>query len=54
MKKVSTVAPKQSRNISRQKLTIAMDLGDSNSWYYVVDEAGQIHLERRIRRSAKA
>jgi hypothetical protein len=28
MKKVSTVAGKQSRNISEQKLTIGLDLGD--------------------------
>ena len=42
MKKVSTVATKQSRNISRQKLTIGLDLGDRNSWYCVLDDAGQI------------
>src|ERR1039457_356024 len=41
MKKVSTVAVKQGRNISQQKLTIGLDLGDRNSWYCVVDEAGQ-------------
>src|SRR4030095_9617888 len=34
MKKVSTVATKQSRNISRQRLTIGLDLGDRNSWYW--------------------
>ncbi len=28
MKKVSTVAVKQSRNFSQQKLTIGLDLGD--------------------------
>jgi hypothetical protein len=28
MKKVSTVAAKQSRNNSQQKLTIGLDLGD--------------------------
>jgi hypothetical protein len=32
MKKVSTAAAKQSRNISQQKLTIGLDLGDRNSW----------------------
>ena len=47
MKKVSTVAAKQSRNISQQKLTIGLDLGDRNSWYCVVDESGQIRLEQR-------
>ena len=54
MKKVSTVATKQSRNISQQKLTIGLDLGDRNSWYCVVDEAGQIQLEQRVRTTAKA
>ena len=38
MKKVSTVVAKQSRNISRQRLTIGLDLGDRNSWYCVLDD----------------
>ena len=54
MKKVSTVATKQSRNISQQKLTVGLDLGDRNSWYCVVDEAGQVQLEQRVRTTAKA
>jgi transposase len=54
MKKVSTAAVKQSRNISQQKLTIGLDLGDRNRWYCVVDEAGQIQLEQRVRTNAKA
>ncbi|HEU0368477.1 MAG TPA: IS110 family transposase [Candidatus Acidoferrum sp.] len=54
MKKVSTAAARQSRNICQQKLTIGLDLGDRNSWYCVVDEAGQIQLEQRVRTSAKA
>src|ERR1700756_1839769 len=54
MKKVSTVATKQSRNISRQKLTMGLDLGDRNSWYCVLDEAGRIQLEQRVRTTAKA
>ena len=41
MKKVSTAAAKQSRNISQPKLTIGLDLGDRTSWYCVLDEAGQ-------------
>ena len=52
MKKPSTAATKQSRNIS-QKLTIGLDLGDRNSWYCVVDEAGQIQLGQRVRTNAK-
>jgi transposase len=54
MKKVSTAARKQSRNISRQKLTIGLDLGDRNSWYCVLDETGQIQLEQRVRTTVKA
>src|SRR5438270_6846758 len=54
MKKVSIRAAAQSRNISQQKLTIGLDLGDRNSWYCVVDETGQIQLEQRVRTSAKA
>jgi transposase len=44
----------QSRNISQQKLTIGLDLGDRHCWYCVVDEAGQIQLEQRVRTNAKA
>jgi transposase len=54
MKKVSIVTAVRSRNIPQQKLTIGLDLGDRNSWYCVVDEAGQIQLEQRVRTSAKA
>jgi transposase len=54
MKKISTRAAAQSRNISQQKLTIGLDLGDGNSWYCVVDEAGQIQLEQRVRTNGKA
>jgi transposase len=31
-----------------------LDLGDRNSWYCVLDEAGQIQLEQRVRTNAKA
>jgi len=54
MKKVSIALAKQSRNISQQKLTIGLGLGDRNSWYCVLDEEGQIELEQRVRTSAKA
>ena len=54
MKKVSTVAAKQSRNFSPPRLTIGLDLGDRNSWYCVVDEAGQIQLEQRVGTKARA
>ena len=48
MKKVSTVAAKQSRNFSQPKLTIGLDLGDRSSWYCVLDEAGEIVLEQKL------
>ena len=52
MKKVSTAAAKQSRNISQQRLTIGLDLGDRNSCYCVLDEAGRVQLEQRVRTTA--
>jgi len=55
MKKVSTAVTMESRNFSRQqKLTIGLDLGDRHSWYCVLDEAGQIQLEQRVRTNAQA
>ncbi len=54
MRKVSTVAAKARKKISQQKLTVGLDLGDRNSWYCVLDEAGQIQLEQRVRTNAKA
>ena len=54
MKKVSTAAAQQSRNFSgQQKLTIGLDLGDRNSWYCVLDEAGKVQLEQPVRTSTK-
>src|SRR6185437_4246974 len=53
MKKVSTAVGEPSGNISQQKLTIGLDLGDRNSWYCVMDETGQIQLEQRVRTTAK-
>jgi transposase len=54
MKKVSTVAVKQIRNISEQKLTIGLDLGDRSSWYCVLEEAGSVLLEQRVSTTPKA
>ena len=53
MKKSSTAAATSKRNFD-QKLTIGLDLGDRSSWYCVLDEAGQIQLEQRVRTNAKA
>jgi transposase len=54
MKKVSTVAAKQIRNLSEQKLTIGLDLGDRSSWYCVLDEAGEVVLEQKLGTTPKA
>ena len=54
MKKVSTVAAKQSRNFSQPKLTIGLDLGDRSSWYCVLDEAGAIVQEQKLGTTPKA
>jgi len=54
MKKISTVAAKQNRNFSEQKLTIGFDLGDRSSWYCVLDEAGSVLLEQRLSTTPKA
>jgi hypothetical protein len=48
MKKVSTVAAKQSKKISEQKLTVGLDLGDRSSWYCVLDESGAVVLEQQM------
>jgi len=49
MKKVSTRAAAQSRNISQQKLTIGLDLGDRSSCYCVPDETGRVVMEVECR-----
>jgi hypothetical protein len=54
MKKISTTAVAVTKNFCSDKLTIGLDLGDRNSWYCVLDEAGQIQLEQRVRTNAKA
>src|SRR5450631_3670201 len=54
MKKISTAAVKQTRNISQQKLTIGLDLGDRSSWYCVLDETGSVLLEQRLSTTPKA
>jgi transposase len=54
MKKVSTVMARASRNFSQPQWTVGLDLGDRNSWYCVLDEAGQVQLEQRVRTTAKA
>ncbi len=54
MKKVSTAAAKQSRNIPQQTLTIGLDLGDRSSWYCLLSETGEVLLEQRLGTTPKA
>ena len=54
MKKVSTVAAKQTKNFPQPKLTIGLDLGDRSSWYCVLDETGKVLLEQRLSTTPKA
>jgi transposase len=54
MKKVSTAAAKQIRNLCEEKLTIGLDLGDRSSWYCVLDEAGNVLLEQKLSTTPKA
>src|SRR6516165_11381863 len=54
MKKVSTVAAKQSRKTAEQKLTVGLDVGDRSSWYCVLDERGEVVLEQKLSTTPKA
>ena len=54
MKKISTVATKQSRNFSQPKLTIGLDLGDRSSWYCLLDEVGEVLREQKLGTTPKA
>jgi hypothetical protein len=54
MKKISTAAGKQIRNISEQKLTIGLDLGDRSSGYCLLDEVGEVLLEQKLGTTPKA
>ena len=50
MKKVSTVAAKQTMNFPQPKLTISLDLGDRSSWYCLLDEVGDssVRVKNRL------
>jgi hypothetical protein len=54
MKKGSTAALRQVRNLSAQKLTIGLDLGDRSSRYCVLDETGAIVREQKLATTKKA
>ena len=54
MKKVSTASAKATKNFSQQKLTIGLDLGDRTSWYWLLDEVGDVVLEQKVGTTPKA
>jgi transposase len=54
MKKISTVAAKQIRDISERKLTIGLDLGERSSWYCVLNETGEVLLVQKVGTTPKA
>jgi len=54
MKKVSTVATSRIENFKDHQLTIGLDLGDRWSWYCVLNEMGEIVLERRLTTTPEA
>ena len=54
MKKLSTMQTISNELLKEQKLTIGMDLGDSWSFYCVLDEAGKIILEQKVATTQEA
>jgi hypothetical protein len=54
MKKVSTAAAQEVGKFAGHQLTIGLDLGDRSSWYCVLDEAGEVLLERKVATTPKA
>ena len=54
MKKNSTVANSGKQIFKGKKLTIGLDLGDRWSWYCVLNELGDIVLERRLTTTPEA
>ena len=51
---VSTVAARQDRKVSDQKLTVGLDLGDRSSWSCMLDESGVILQEQKLSTTPKA
>jgi hypothetical protein len=54
MKKIRTTTTKKVEKVVTQKLTIGLDLGDRWSWYCVLDEAGEVVLDRKVATTPKA
>jgi transposase len=54
MKKNSTVATNRNKIFKQPRLTIGLDLGDRSSHYCILDEAGNVILERNLPTTPKA
>jgi transposase len=54
MKKLSSTAAHAIGKLQTHQLTIGLDLGDRWSWYCVLDEAGEVLLERKVTTTPKA
>ena len=54
MKKISTAAAEKMEKVEGQRLTVGLDLGDRSSWYCVLNEAGEVLLERKLATTPKA
>ena len=54
MKKNSTVAAGRRQISKEKKLTIGMDLGDESTYYCVLDEAGEVMAEQKLRTTKQA
>ncbi|MGD0907621.1 MAG: transposase [Candidatus Acidiferrales bacterium] len=48
MKNNSTVATRRKQIFKQKRLTIGMDLGDRFTYYCVLDEAGEVMLEKKL------
>jgi hypothetical protein len=54
MQKISTVRTNGNRIFKGRKLTIGLDLGDRSSYYCVLDDMGEVILERKLSTTPKA
>jgi transposase len=54
MKKLTTMIVQRTLNKQDGRLTIGLDLGDSSSFYCVLDEAGDVLLEQKVSTTPKA
>jgi transposase len=54
MRKISTATAERIGKFAAQRLTIGLDLGDRSSCYCVLDEAGEVLMERKVATTPKA